>query len=55
MKMQKDGVALNHLNKKMAISLNNKYYTFSAGKLFEHNREDVNRNTFYGVTIRFLC
>ena len=32
------------------ISLNNKYYTFSAGKLFEHNREDVNRNTFYGVT-----
>ena len=31
------------------ISLNNKYYTFSAGKLFEHNREDVNRNTFYGV------
>ena len=32
------------------ISLNNKYYTFSVGKLFEHNREDVNRNTFYGVT-----
>ena len=32
------------------ISLNNKYYTFSVGKLFEHNREDVNRNTFYGIT-----
>ena len=32
------------------ISLNNLYYTFSNGKLFEHNREDVNRNTFYGVT-----
>ena len=29
------------------ISLNNIYYTFNSGKLWKHNSEDVNRNTFY--------
>ena len=32
------------------LSLNNTYYTFSSGKLWEHNNETVNRNTFYGAT-----
>jgi len=31
------------------LTLNNKYYTFNSGKLYEHNAEDVNRNSFYGV------
>tara|TARA_R100001510_G_scaffold23489_1_gene20645 strand:- start:639 stop:5048 length:4410 start_codon:yes stop_codon:yes gene_type:complete len=31
------------------LSLNNKYYTFSSGKLYEHNSEEVNRNSFYGA------
>lgn len=30
-------------------SLNNIYYTFNSGKLWEHNNETVNRNTFYGA------
>ena len=29
------------------ISLNNIYYTFNSGKLWKHNSEAVNRNTFY--------
>jgi len=29
------------------ISLNNIYYTFNSGKLWKHNSETVNRNTFY--------
>ncbi len=32
------------------LTLNNKYYTFNSGKLYEHNAENVNRNSFYGVT-----
>ena len=32
------------------VSLNNIYYTFSAGKLWKHNDESVNRNTFYGAS-----
>ena len=31
------------------LSLNNTYYTFNSGKLWEHNDETVNRNTFYGA------
>ena len=31
------------------LSLNNTYYTFNAGKLWQHNDETVNRNTFYGA------
>ena len=30
-------------------TLNNRYYTFNGGNLWEHNREDVSRNNFYGV------
>ena len=30
-------------------TLNNTYYTFSGGNLWEHNSSNVNRNTFYGV------
>lgn len=30
------------------LSLNNKYYTFKAGKLYEH-RKNVTRNNFYGA------
>mgnify|MGYP001158423921 CR=1 FL=1 len=32
------------------LTLNNKYYTFNSGKLYEHNSEEVNRNSFYGAT-----
>ena len=32
------------------LSLNNIYYTFSTGKLWKHNDESVNRNTFYGAS-----
>ena len=32
------------------LSLNNIYYTFSAGKLWKHNDDTVNRNTFYGAS-----
>ena len=31
------------------LTLNNKYYTFNSGKLYEHNSEEVNRNSFYGA------
>ncbi len=31
------------------LSLNNIYYTFNSGKLWQHNDETVNRNTFYGA------
>ena len=31
------------------LTLNNKYYTFSSGKLYEHNSKNVNRNSFYGA------
>ena len=31
------------------LSLNNIYYTFKNGKLWKHNSESVNRNTFYGA------
>jgi len=33
------------------ISLNNIYYTFKNGKLWQHNDETVNRNTFYGADV----
>ena len=29
-------------------TLNNRYYTFNGGGLWEHNRQDVSRNNFYG-------
>ena len=29
--------------------MNNKYYTFNSGKLYEHNSEETNRNSFYGA------
>ena len=32
------------------LSLNNIYYTFNSGKLWKHNDESVNRNTFYGAS-----
>ena len=32
------------------ISLNNIYYTFNGGRLWQHNDESVNRNSFYGAT-----
>ncbi len=32
------------------LSLNNIYYTFNLGKLWQHNDETVNRNTFYGAS-----
>ena len=32
------------------LSLNNIYYTFKNGKLWKHNSESVNRNTFYGAS-----
>jgi hypothetical protein len=31
------------------LSLNNIYYTFKNGKLWQHNDDFVNRNTFYGA------
>ena len=31
------------------ISLNNIYYTFNGGRLWQHNDESVNRNSFYGA------
>ena len=37
MKMLKGGQALNLLSKKVELTLNNKYYTFNSGKLYEHN------------------
>ena len=30
------------------ISLNNEYYTFKGGNIYQHHIEDVPRNTFYG-------
>jgi len=35
--------------KESGISLNNTYYTFYQGKLWQHNSEDVNRNNFYNL------
>jgi len=32
------------------LSLNNIYYTFKDGKLWKHNSDSVNRNTFYGAS-----
>ena len=32
------------------LSLNNRFYTFNNGRLWEHNSENVDRNTFYGIT-----
>ena len=32
------------------LSLNNNYYTFYNGRLWRHNSENVDRNTFYGIT-----
>ena len=32
------------------VSLNNKFYTFNNGRLWEHNDPSVDRNTFYGIT-----
>lgn len=32
------------------LSLNNIYYTFKNGKLWKHNSDSVNRNTFYGAS-----
>ena len=31
------------------VSVGNEYYTFSAGKLYKHHDERVDRNTFYGI------
>ena len=31
------------------LTLNNTYYTFNGGRLWEHNIENVSRNNFYGV------
>ena len=31
------------------ISMANNYYTFSKGKLYQHHREDVDRNLFYNI------
>ena len=31
------------------LSLNNRYYTFNSGKLYKHNSNNVNRNSFYGA------
>ena len=31
------------------LSLNNIYYTFNSGNLWEHNDDSVNRNSFYGA------
>lgn len=31
------------------LTLNNKYYTFNSGKLYEHNASSVSRNSFYGA------
>ena len=32
------------------ISLNNNYYTFKNGRIYRHNSENEDRNTFYGVS-----
>ena len=32
------------------LSLNNKYYTFNGGRLWLHDDDSINRNTFYGAT-----
>ena len=37
-------------NQEGGLSLNNIYYTFNSGKLWKHNDESVNRNTFYGAS-----
>lgn len=41
-----------------ALSLNNKYYSFKGGKIWEHGLDTATRNNFYGVqydsSIRFL-
>ena len=31
------------------LSLNNKYYTFKNGRVYEHNSSNVARNEFYGI------
>lgn len=40
------------------LSLNNKFFTFKNGRIYEHNSSVANRNTFYGVSndtiIRFV-
>ena len=32
-----------------ALSLNNKFYTFHRGRVWQHNRENVPRNNYYGL------
>ena len=36
-------------NKEFGSTLNNRYYTFSGGNIYEHNSTSSNRNTFYGA------
>lgn len=32
------------------VGMNNKFFTFNNGELFEHHSDDAPRNTYYGVT-----
>ena len=41
-------VSFKSYEQESGLTLNNTYYTFSGGNLWEHNRLDVDRNTFYG-------
>ena len=33
----------------MMIGMNNRFYSFHNGKLYQHNSDDVGRNQFYGI------
>ena len=46
----KGWVSFKSFEQEGGLSLNNVYYTFKNGKLWQHNSEEVNRNTFYGAT-----
>lgn len=37
-------------NPEFMIGMNNRFYSFKNGELYLHDSEQVNRNTFYGVT-----
>ena len=40
-------VSFKSFDQEVGITLNNRYYTFNGGNLWEHNSRNVSRNTFY--------
>jgi hypothetical protein len=44
----KGWVSFKSFEPEFGISMANNYYTMKGGALYQHHREDVNRNTFYG-------